>query len=156
MRLAQIYSHLNGLEFLKVHRPGLWKEIEDVIALVDAEVCRTKETKEARKKKASADGLLHSPIAMNAAFKVALNERGWAEERYSYFVSQDARLIRRVQGMAAADQRREIEAAGLQAISTYNQTDFVKDRVAVEVQFGKYSFVAYDLFVKHMAFFCRR
>jgi hypothetical protein len=29
----------------------------------------------------------------------------------------------------------------------------VKDRVAVEVQFGKYSFVAYDLFVKHMAFY---
>jgi len=33
------------------------------------------------------------------------------------------------------------------------QTDFVKDRVAVEVQFGKYSFVAYDLFVKHLAFY---
>ncbi|MFZ5473953.1 MAG: BglII/BstYI family type II restriction endonuclease, partial [Pseudomonadota bacterium] len=31
--------------------------------------------------------------------------------------------------------------------------DFVKDRVAVEVQFGKYSFVAYDLFVKHLAFY---
>jgi len=29
----------------------------------------------------------------------------------------------------------------------------VKNRVAVEVQFGKYSFVAYDLFVKHMAFY---
>lgn len=25
--------------------------------------------------------------------------------------------------------------------------------VAVEVQFGKYSFVAYDLFVKHLAFY---
>jgi hypothetical protein len=25
--------------------------------------------------------------------------------------------------------------------------------VAVEVQFGKYAFVAYDLFVKHMAFY---
>jgi hypothetical protein len=36
---------------------------------------------------------------------------------------------------------------------SFNQTDFVKERVAVEVQFGKYSFVAYDLFVKHMAFF---
>lgn len=35
---------------------------------------------------------------------------------------------------------------------SYNQTDFVKDRIAIEVQFGKYSFVAYDLFVKHMAF----
>jgi len=33
------------------------------------------------------------------------------------------------------------------------RADFVKDRVAVEVQFGKYSFVAYDLFVKHLAFY---
>ena len=38
-------------------------------------------------------------------------------------------------------------------VSKLRQTDFVKERVAVEVQFGKYSFVAYDLFVKHMAFF---
>ena len=29
----------------------------------------------------------------------------------------------------------------------------MRDRVAVEVQFREYSFVAYDLFVKHMAFF---
>jgi hypothetical protein len=27
--------------------------------------------------------------------------------------------------------------------------------VALEVQFGKYSFVAYDLFVKHLAFYIR-
>lgn len=38
-------------------------------------------------------------------------------------------------------------------IFSYNQTDFVKDKIAVEVQFGKYSFVAYDLFVKHMLFY---
>jgi hypothetical protein len=38
-------------------------------------------------------------------------------------------------------------------IYSYNQTDFVKDKIAVEVQFGKYSFVAYDLFVKHMLFY---
>ena len=29
----------------------------------------------------------------------------------------------------------------------------MKRRVAVEVQFGKYSFIAYDLFVKHLAFY---
>ncbi|WP_257111426.1 BglII/BstYI family type II restriction endonuclease [Pseudomonas ficuserectae] len=51
------------------------------------------------------------------------------------------------------EQKKEIEDAGFVPISSYNQTDFVKDRVAVEVQFGKYSFVAYDLFVKHMAFY---
>jgi hypothetical protein len=38
-------------------------------------------------------------------------------------------------------------------ISSFNQTDFVKGRIAIEVQFGKYSFVAFDLFVKHMAFY---
>jgi hypothetical protein len=38
-------------------------------------------------------------------------------------------------------------------ISGCNQTDFVKDRVAVEVQFGKYALVAYDLYVKHLAFY---
>ena len=55
--------------------------------------------------------------------------------------------------MPPDQQRAEIEGAGAEAISSFNQTDFVKDRVAVEVQFGKYAFVAFDLFVKHMAFF---
>jgi hypothetical protein len=55
--------------------------------------------------------------------------------------------------MSAEEQKREIEAAGETPIFSYNQTDFVKDRVALEVQFGKYSFVAYDLFVKHLAFY---
>ncbi len=41
----------------------------------------------------------------------------------------------------------------IQAMYSYNQTDFVKDRIALEIQFGKYAFVAYDMFVKHMAFF---
>jgi len=43
----------------------------------------------------------------------------------------------------------------LPTLSRYSQCDFVKDRVAIEVQFGKYAFVAYDLFVKHLAFYVR-
>ncbi len=57
--------------------------------------------------------------------------------------------------MTADEQKTEIEKAGEKAISSYNQTDYVKSRVAVEVQFGKYSFVAFDLFVKHLAFYVR-
>jgi hypothetical protein len=34
MKLAETYSHLNGLEFLIVHKPGLWKEIQDVVTAV--------------------------------------------------------------------------------------------------------------------------
>ena len=42
MRIAAQYSHLNGLEFLLVHHKDLLREIEAVIASVDAEACRTK------------------------------------------------------------------------------------------------------------------
>jgi hypothetical protein len=62
-------------------------------------------------------------------------------------------LIRKTIPMSADEQKAEIEAAGKRPIRSYNQTDFVKNRVAIEVQFGKYSFIAYDLFVKHLAFY---
>ena len=149
MRIAETYSHLNGLEFLLVHKPTLWDEIESVIAQVDASQCRTKVSKE----KTMKGRLLFSPIDMNAAFKRSLRERSWDESRVSYWVTRSEHLIRRTLAMPADEQRREIEAAGEIPIFSYNQTDFVKDRVAVEVQFGKYAFVAYDLFVNHLAFY---
>ena len=52
-----------------------------------------------------------------------------------------------------SEQKKKIEATGKRPILSYNQTDFVKDRIAVEVQFNKFTFVAYDLFIKHMAFY---
>jgi Restriction endonuclease BglII len=149
MRIVETYSHLNGLEYLMVHKNKLWDELKAAITAVDAEICRTKVSKEIRTK----DKLLYSPIDMNKAMNAELSERGWSEERTSYWVTGDAKLIRRTLNLEPALQKAEIEAAGKEAFLSYNQTDFVKDRVAVEVQFGKYSFVAYDLFVKHMAFF---
>ena len=53
----------------------------------------------------------------------------------------------------ADSQKTILEEKGKVPIRSYNQTDFVKNRIAVEVQFGKYSFIAYDLFVKHLAFY---
>lgn len=149
MQIVETYSHLNGYEYLKVHKPALWDELCEAIAAVDAEACRTKVSKEIRTK----DKLLYSPIDMNKAMDFELAGRGWSEERTSYWVTDDAKLIRRTLQMSAPQQKAEIEAAGKEAFLSYNQTDFVKDRVAIEVQFGKYAFVAYDLFVKHMAFF---
>jgi Restriction endonuclease BglII len=151
MKIAEIYSHLNGLEFLMVHRPKLWTEIKRVIAAIDANACKTKISKEKR----TLDKLLFSPIDMNLAFKRALNDLGWSESRVSYWVTRNEKLIRKTLSMSAAQQKKEILEAGEVPISSYNQTDFVKERVAVEVQFGKYSFVAYDLFVKHLAFYVR-
>jgi hypothetical protein len=149
MKISETYSHLNGLEFLLVHKPTLWQEIQAVIAAVDADKCRTKVSKE----KTMKGRLLFSPIDMNAAFNHLLRENSWSESRVSYWVTKSEKLVRKTLAMSAEEQKREIEAAGETPIFSYNQTDFVKDRVAVEVQFGKYAFVAYDLFVKHLAFY---
>jgi hypothetical protein len=149
VRIVEVYSHLNGREFLQVHKPALWDEITGVIGIVDAHACRTKVSKEAR----SMNELLFSAPAMNSAMKIAFEKHGWHQQRTSYWVTSDAQLIRKTMNMRPSEQRAEIKEAGLEPIASYNQTDFVKDRVAVEAQFGKYSFVAYDLFVKHMAFY---
>jgi hypothetical protein len=140
---------LNGLEYLLVHKAQLWAEIQQAVAALDAEACKTKVSKELRTR----DRVFYSPIDMNKAFGMAFDAFGWRERRTAYWVTSDALMIRKTMHLAAAEQKAAIEAAGLRAIYSYNQTDFVKDRVAVEVQFGKYSFVAYDLFVKHMAFY---
>ena len=99
--------------------------------------------------------LKYSPIDMNSSFENLLKARDWHESRVTYWVTHDEKLIRQTLTQTANEQKQEIEKAGLTPILSYNQTDFVKDRVAIEVQFGKYSFVAYDLFVKHLAFYVR-
>jgi hypothetical protein len=149
VRIVARHSHLNGWEFIKVHKPRLWNEIEEVIASVKASACKTKISKEARTK----GKMLYSPIAMNKAMTVGFEKRKWKEQRTQYWVTEDAELIEKTMKLPEEEQKHQIEAAGRRAIFSYNQTDFVKDRIAVEVQFGKYSFVAYDLFVKHMAFY---
>jgi len=149
VRIVTHYSHLNGLEFLLVHKPHLWKEIKEAIAAVDAEECRTKVSKE----KTMKGKMLFAPTAMNKRMEEQFKNSGWEERRTGYWVTEDARLIQKTMHMSPDEQKTVIEEANHTPIKSYNQTDFVKDRVAVEVQFGKYAFVAYDLFVKHMAFF---
>ena len=149
MKVAEIYSHLNGLEYLLVHKKRLWEELKKVVSSVSSEKCKTKVSKE----KTKIGQKLYSPIEMNKEFKRLLNQKKWQESRVSYWVTKNEKLIRKTLTMSLGDQKKEIEATGEKPIMSYNQTDFVKDRVAVEVQFGKYSFVAYDLFVKHLAFY---
>jgi len=149
MKIVETCSHLNGLEFLLVHKPNLWEEVQSVVAGVNAEKCKNKVSKE----KTMKGKLLYSPIDMNAAFKKLLRDKDWQESRVRYWVTKNEKLIRKTLTIPPEIQKKEIEAAGETPIFSYNQTDFVKDRVAIEVQFGKYSFVAYDLFVKHLAFY---
>ena len=149
MRIGARYSHLNGEEYLLVHRNSLWDEVQEVIANVNASACRTKVSFE----KTMPGRLLYSPPDMNKAFSKGLQERGWSERRNTFWVTDDEKLLRGIYGLPEQKQKQAIEDAGHTPIISYNQTDFVKDRVAVEIQFGKYAFVAHDLFVKHLSFY---
>ena len=149
MKVRFVHSHLNGLEWLHYHKPGFWDEIKSTVEAIDAGACRTKKSKE----KTKSGRLLISPKDLNQEFEKRFKKLGWNESKTSYWVTDNAELIRQTLTLSAAQQRESIESAGATATFSYNQTDFVKERVAIEVQFGKYSFIAYDLFVKHLAFY---
>jgi len=149
MKIIETYSHLNGLEYLCYRHSDIWDELVSIIEKVDANACRTKISKE----KTKTGKILYSPIDMNKALKNLLETKGWQESRTQYYVTANVKLARETLTLSADEQKKIIENAGETAYFTYNQTDFIKERIAVEAQFGKYAFVAYDLFVKHMAFY---
>jgi len=150
MKIAQKYSHLNGEEYLIVHYKGLYDEIKHIIKSLDAEKFKTKKSKERNRVGVN----LYSPIEINKALDMEFSKRSWNESRYSYYITLNRELMEKSLLMSASDQKDYLLKNGENnPIYSYNQTDFVKEKIAVEVQFGKYSFVAYDLFVKHMLFY---
>jgi hypothetical protein len=114
------YSHLGGSEILQVRFPQINAEIDDVIASVNI----SKPTKVSREK-TNPGALLFSPREMNSAFKTSFRARGYAEmrDRYTINIPRWSRTI-----------------AG-----AFKQIDFVKESVLIEVQFGKYAFMFYDM-----------
>ena len=144
------YSHLNGEEYLIVHHNEIYEEIKGVIRSVDAHKLRTKVSKEKDMK----GKLLFSPQRINAAFKRHFKSKDWKDTRYSYYVTTNYSHMQELIGLPLKEQRKMLQERGIAApIKSYKQTDFVKSNIAIEVQFGKYAFVAYDLFVKHVLFF---
>ncbi|MCC6605953.1 MAG: restriction endonuclease [Anaerolineae bacterium] len=152
MKITKKYSHLNGEEWLLVHEKEVYQEILDIIRSVDAEKCRTKISKERR----FTGKPLFSPIALNREFDKHFSKCGWQSTRYSYYVAHDFEQLETMRNMSLEGQRTYLLAQNAEPIFSYNQTDHVKNQIAIEVQFGKYAFVAYDLFVKHLAFYTGR
>jgi len=148
MKIVRTYSHLNGEEWLLQHKPELWSEIIASVEAVDAEACKTKISKE----KTMKGKRLYSPTDLNKAFKKELHNMGWAREiRTDYYVCEDSDVTRETLHLSKKEQKAYIEARGLVPIPTHNTADYEKDSISIEVQFGKYSFVQFDLFIKHAA-----
>jgi len=118
MKIVYEYSHLGGSEILQVHHPGIVEEIEKVISRVSAN--RSKESKE----KTTKGKMLYSPIDMNKQFKDEFQKLGYKQLLDNYKIPN-----------VNSDE----------TISSFKQIDFVKDDILIEVQFGKYAFMFYDL-----------
>lgn len=150
MRIIETYSHLNGEEYLLVHHRDKHKEIRTVIEGVHCERCFTKKSKE----KTMQGKVLFDPGALNREFKTAFHAHGWNEARYEYYVTTNRKHLEEIVNLTMPEQKKLLLQEGYEKpIRSYKQTDFVKDEIAVEVQFGKYAFVAFDLFVKHLLFY---
>jgi hypothetical protein len=119
LKVVYEYSHLGGSEILKVRYPALDREIYQVIRTVTA--ARTKVSKE----KNMRGRRLYSPKDMNRQFTTAFTERGYTEIRDTYTIT--------------------IPGSDVEIRGAYKQIDFVKRKVLVEVQFGKYAFMFYDM-----------
>ena len=120
MKKIYEYSHLGGSQILKVDYPEINKEINEVIK----EIVRLKKTKSS-KEKTMRGRLLYAPKEINAKFKEGFAKRGYKELKDTYTIK-------------LPKYKKEI-------IGAYKQIDFVKKRVLVEVQFGKYAFMFYDM-----------
>ena len=99
---------------------------------------------------------LLSPTAINKEFRNQFNNRlGW-EKPYKmtfYCCSDPVVTAKQMDIPKPEDQKEFIESKGLTAVSSSSSADFIKDRIAIEVQFGKYAFVQFDIFIKHASDF---
>lgn len=150
MKIAQKYSHLNGEEYLIVHHKSLYDEIIQVIESISESDIKYKSSKDSTK--------LGNPMIdqkhLNKLFEERFNKLGWKEDRYKYHITLDRELMEKSILMDYDEQKEFLIEHGEDSpLKSFKQTDFVKNKIAVEVQFGKYSFVAFDLFVKHMLFY---
>jgi len=119
MKIVYEYSHLGGSEILQVKYPEIDQEINSVISSVTA--TRDKESFE----KTKHGKMLYGPKSMNSQFLEGFRGKGFIEKRDYYTI--------------------KIPDYNLEIYNAYKQVDFVKDRVFVEVQFGKYAFMFYDM-----------
>ncbi|HEX77994.1 MAG TPA: BstYI [Dehalococcoidia bacterium] len=120
MRKVYEYSHLGGMHILRLDYPAIEREIDDVISRVQV----TRKTKISREK-TMPGRLLYSPTELNRNFTAEFRARGFKELRDTFTIS--------------------IPRYPAQIKGAFKQIDFVKDRVLVEVQFGKYAFMFYDM-----------
>jgi hypothetical protein len=127
MEIIAVYSFNKGKDFIESKHEKELKEIIEVIHAVDATKCKNKVSKE----KTMLGQMLYSPKEMNAEFDRQMRAKGWYATRIEVKTS--------------------VPETG-NAHKGFREMDAVKNRLGVEVQFGKYAFMVYNVAAKMTIF----
>lgn len=132
MQVGDFYSHKGGREFIEANFPNELRDVLSAIQQVRAADVLTKRSAEKTK-----PPLLFSPEAMNEKIKRYLSPLGWTEPApNSKKGFREPRIY-------------------LEGGREFREMDGIKNRVGLEIQFGKYAFMGYDIFSK-MPIFARQ
>ncbi len=134
MIIAAAYSFKNGDNVVKSKYAGLFEEVQEIIDSVDAEKHKVKASKE----KTMRGRILYSPISLNKAFKKEFDKRGWNTVRVKCFYPTDYY----VEGYKSTMINK----------GAFREMDFVKKKLGIEGQFGKYAFMVYNVSAKMTIF----
>ncbi|MEM2703247.1 MAG: BglII/BstYI family type II restriction endonuclease [Candidatus Bathyarchaeia archaeon] len=127
MEIIAEYSFNGGKEFIEEYHKAELLELKDIISSVDALRFKTKESKE----KTMPGRLLYNPKELNKEFKRLLAQRGWETIRINV--------------------KTYVPEIGEEHIG-FREMDAVKNKLGVEVQFGKYAFMVYNVAAKMTIF----
>ena len=130
MKIVNTYSFKGGEKFLKTKHPKELREVFDAIKALDATLCLTKESKEKTKK----GQVLFSPVDMNNYLKTVLHGKGWTEKAKN------------------GKKKKFAEPRHSFGKGRFREMDGIKNKVGLEIQFGKYAFMGYDIFSKMIIF----
>lgn len=134
MRVGGIYSFNHGADVIAARYAGELDQVYSVIAAVDATLYKTKTSFE----KTTSGRSFYHPASLNHAYSNLFLELGWRTHRVycdypTEFYTPDYTPKRSTRG-------------------AFREMDFVRDRVGVEVQFGKYAFMVYNVCAKMTIF----
>jgi len=121
MNICAKYSFNNGFEVLKEKYSPLLTQIEEIVRDVIASKCKKKNTSEQ---------ILYSPHEFNKSFKDKFYSNNWTCVRVPCEYSTEFYT-------------KEYSPTPLNQ-GAFREMDFVKERLGVEVQFGKYASMAYS------------
>lgn len=133
MRTVGVYSFNRGDEAVTSAYPHLLTEINAAIASVNPDEHKTKKSRE----KTMMGRMLYSPSSLNKALKAQFSQMGWRAVRVSCDYPSDY--------LAGYSARSAVRGA-------YREMDFVKEKLGVEIQFGKYAFMVYNVCAKMTIF----